>query len=213
MADQVPEDVKRERIERLIEVVQRVAEARNQERIGRVEEVLVEKSSPDGRLAATRADAPQHDRRLRRDRLGGRARAGHCRGSNLDHSQRHAASSRCRLRRATSSGTAVSTSATWAACRRATEARRAAARWFAPTASGCSATTGGARSSTTGSDSSSTCAATTSARRTRPPSCQSRSSTFLPWRRATRSGRRSPLSSRRPPRQRPMTRRRRATRT
>jgi tRNA-2-methylthio-N6-dimethylallyladenosine synthase len=42
MADQVPEDVKRERIERLIEVVQRVAEARNRERIGRVEEVLVE---------------------------------------------------------------------------------------------------------------------------------------------------------------------------
>jgi tRNA-2-methylthio-N6-dimethylallyladenosine synthase len=42
MADQVPEDVKRERIEQLIEVVQRVAEARNQERIGRVEEVLVE---------------------------------------------------------------------------------------------------------------------------------------------------------------------------
>src|SRR5215213_9026936 len=34
MADQVPEDVKRERIERLIEVVQRVAGARNQERIG-----------------------------------------------------------------------------------------------------------------------------------------------------------------------------------
>ena len=42
MADQVPEDVKRARIERLIEVVQRVAEARNQERIGRVEEVFVE---------------------------------------------------------------------------------------------------------------------------------------------------------------------------
>ncbi len=42
MADQVPEDVKRERIERLIEVVQRVAEARNQQRIGRIEEVLVE---------------------------------------------------------------------------------------------------------------------------------------------------------------------------
>lgn len=42
MADQIPQDVKRERIERLIEVVQRVAEARNQERIGRVEEVLVE---------------------------------------------------------------------------------------------------------------------------------------------------------------------------
>jgi tRNA-2-methylthio-N6-dimethylallyladenosine synthase len=42
IADQVPEEAKRERIERLIDVVQRVAEARNQERIGRVEEVLVE---------------------------------------------------------------------------------------------------------------------------------------------------------------------------
>jgi tRNA-2-methylthio-N6-dimethylallyladenosine synthase len=42
MPGQVPEEVKRERIERLIEVVQRVAEARNRERIGRVEEVLVE---------------------------------------------------------------------------------------------------------------------------------------------------------------------------
>ena len=42
MPDQVPEDVKRERIERLVEVVQRVAQERNQERVGRVEEVLVE---------------------------------------------------------------------------------------------------------------------------------------------------------------------------
>jgi tRNA-2-methylthio-N6-dimethylallyladenosine synthase len=42
MQDQVPEELKHERIERLIEVVQRVAEARNRERIGRVEEVLVE---------------------------------------------------------------------------------------------------------------------------------------------------------------------------
>ena len=42
LTDQVPEDVKRERIERLIAVVQHVAEARNQERIGRIEEVLVE---------------------------------------------------------------------------------------------------------------------------------------------------------------------------
>src|SRR5947199_8554458 len=42
MPDQVPEEVKRERIEHLIEVVQRVAEGRNRERIGRVEEVLVE---------------------------------------------------------------------------------------------------------------------------------------------------------------------------
>ena len=42
MPDQVPEDVKHERIERLIEVVQRVAHERNLERVGRVEEVLVE---------------------------------------------------------------------------------------------------------------------------------------------------------------------------
>jgi tRNA-2-methylthio-N6-dimethylallyladenosine synthase len=42
MPGQIPEDVKRERIERLIEVVQRVAERRNRERVGRVEEVLVE---------------------------------------------------------------------------------------------------------------------------------------------------------------------------
>ena len=40
--DQVPEDVKGERIERLVDAVQRVAEARNRERIGGVEEVLVE---------------------------------------------------------------------------------------------------------------------------------------------------------------------------
>ena len=42
MPDQVSEDVKRDRIERLIDVVQRVADARNRERIGRVEQVLVE---------------------------------------------------------------------------------------------------------------------------------------------------------------------------
>ena len=40
--DQVPEDVKRERIERLIEVVQRNAAERNAGRVGRAEEVLVE---------------------------------------------------------------------------------------------------------------------------------------------------------------------------
>jgi tRNA-2-methylthio-N6-dimethylallyladenosine synthase len=42
MPDQVPEEVKRERIERLIEVVQRIARERNAERVGGVEEVLVE---------------------------------------------------------------------------------------------------------------------------------------------------------------------------
>lgn len=42
MEDQVPEDVKHERLEELVEVVQRIARERNQERVGRVEEVLVE---------------------------------------------------------------------------------------------------------------------------------------------------------------------------
>jgi tRNA-2-methylthio-N6-dimethylallyladenosine synthase len=42
MSDQIPEDVKRDRIERLVQVVQRIAHERNQERVGRVEEVFVE---------------------------------------------------------------------------------------------------------------------------------------------------------------------------
>ena len=42
MPDQVPEEIQRERIERLVDVVQRVAAARNRERVGRIEEVLVE---------------------------------------------------------------------------------------------------------------------------------------------------------------------------
>jgi tRNA-2-methylthio-N6-dimethylallyladenosine synthase len=42
MPDQVPDEVKRERIERLVEVVQRVAAERNARRVGMVEEVLVE---------------------------------------------------------------------------------------------------------------------------------------------------------------------------
>jgi tRNA-2-methylthio-N6-dimethylallyladenosine synthase len=45
MPDQVPDEVKRDRIERLVEVVQRVARERNKERIGRVEQVLVEGAS------------------------------------------------------------------------------------------------------------------------------------------------------------------------
>jgi tRNA-2-methylthio-N6-dimethylallyladenosine synthase len=42
MVAQVPENVKRERMERLVEVVQRGAARRNASRVGRVEEVLVE---------------------------------------------------------------------------------------------------------------------------------------------------------------------------
>ncbi len=42
MPDQVPDDVKHARLERLVDLVQRVAAERNAERKGRVEEVLVE---------------------------------------------------------------------------------------------------------------------------------------------------------------------------
>jgi tRNA-2-methylthio-N6-dimethylallyladenosine synthase len=51
MDGQVAEDVKRERIERLVETVQREAERRNRERVGGTEEVLVEgPSRTDGSL-------------------------------------------------------------------------------------------------------------------------------------------------------------------
>src|SRR3954453_5331058 len=45
LPDQVPEEVKRQRIERLVEAVHAWAGERNRERIGRMEEVLVEGSS------------------------------------------------------------------------------------------------------------------------------------------------------------------------
>ena len=45
MVDQVPYETKRERMERLVETVQRVAAERNAERVGRIEEVLVEGAS------------------------------------------------------------------------------------------------------------------------------------------------------------------------
>jgi tRNA-2-methylthio-N6-dimethylallyladenosine synthase len=50
MPEQVPDEVKRERIERLVDVVQRVAAERNESRVGTVEEVLVEgpsRTEPD----------------------------------------------------------------------------------------------------------------------------------------------------------------------
>ncbi len=51
LPDQVPEDVKHDRLERLVEVAQTTAAARNVDRIGRSEQVLVEgKSRTDGAL-------------------------------------------------------------------------------------------------------------------------------------------------------------------
>ena len=48
LPEQVPDAVKRDRIERLVEVVQRIAAERNAERVGGVEEVLVEGASRTG---------------------------------------------------------------------------------------------------------------------------------------------------------------------
>jgi tRNA-2-methylthio-N6-dimethylallyladenosine synthase len=45
LADQISDETKHERLERLVEVVQRIAAERNAERVGRVEEVLVEGAS------------------------------------------------------------------------------------------------------------------------------------------------------------------------
>jgi tRNA-2-methylthio-N6-dimethylallyladenosine synthase len=45
MSEQVPEPVKHERLERLVELVQRIAAERNAGRVGRVEQVLVEGAS------------------------------------------------------------------------------------------------------------------------------------------------------------------------
>jgi tRNA-2-methylthio-N6-dimethylallyladenosine synthase len=71
LPDQVPDEVKHERLERLVEVVQRIAAERNQERVGRVEQVLVEGPS--------RTDASLLRGRTRRNttvNFGGSAAAG-----------------------------------------------------------------------------------------------------------------------------------------
>src|SRR5207237_3488849 len=61
MPDQVPDEVKRNRIERLVEVVQRVAAERNVQRVGMVEEVLVEgpsRTEPELLRGRTRRNTP-----------------------------------------------------------------------------------------------------------------------------------------------------------
>jgi tRNA-2-methylthio-N6-dimethylallyladenosine synthase len=71
LPDQVPDGIKHERLERLVGVVQRIASERNAERIGRVEEVLVE--------GASRTDAALLRGRTRRNttvNFSGSARAG-----------------------------------------------------------------------------------------------------------------------------------------
>ena len=57
LPDQVPDEVRHERLERLVAIVQRIAAERNAERIGRVEQVLVEgpsRTDPSLRRGRTR---------------------------------------------------------------------------------------------------------------------------------------------------------------
>ena len=70
MEDQVPHEVKIERMERLVELTQRIARDRNEARVGRVEQVLVEGPSGPIRRPA-RPHATQHDRRLPGDAAAG----------------------------------------------------------------------------------------------------------------------------------------------
>jgi tRNA-2-methylthio-N6-dimethylallyladenosine synthase len=59
LPDQVPDELKHERLERLVEVVQRIAADRNAERVGTVEQVLVEGASrtdPSLRRGRTRGN-------------------------------------------------------------------------------------------------------------------------------------------------------------
>ena len=64
MPDQVPHEVKIERMERLVELTQRIARERNAARVGRVEEVLVEGPSRTDPSRPARPDAAQHDGQL-----------------------------------------------------------------------------------------------------------------------------------------------------
>ena len=88
MPDQVPDEVKRERIERLIDVVQRIARERNEERVGGVEEVLVEgpsRTDPGVLRGRTRRNTTV----LPRHRGGRRSRPGAHRGGHVDDAARN----------------------------------------------------------------------------------------------------------------------------
>ena len=71
----VPDEVKSERMERLVELVQRRARERAQRHVGRTLDVLVEGTSRNDPGAAARPLAPQQGRQLRRHRAARRDRA------------------------------------------------------------------------------------------------------------------------------------------
>ena len=88
MPDQVPHPVKRERMERLVELVQRRARERAQRFVGRTMEVLVEGPSRTDPTRLRGRTRPQQDGQLRRHRRPGRARRGRDQRRDLDHAQR-----------------------------------------------------------------------------------------------------------------------------
>ena len=91
MPDQVPEEVKHERLERLVDVVQRIAAERNAARVGRVEEVLVEGPAATDATPPPRPHARQHDGQLRGERRGRRAGRRSDRERHLDDPPRRPA--------------------------------------------------------------------------------------------------------------------------
>ena len=99
MPDQVPEDVKAERIERLIEVVQGLAARRNAERVGRIEQVLVEGPSRTDPAVLRGRTTAEHDRQLQRGCRARRARRRPHRGLDVDDAARNAGSPRRSLTR------------------------------------------------------------------------------------------------------------------
>ena len=85
---QLPHPVKRERMERLVELVQRRARERAQRFVGRTMDVLVEGTSRTDAVAPARPLAPQQGRQLRGDRRAGRAGRGGDHRRDLDDADR-----------------------------------------------------------------------------------------------------------------------------
>lgn len=61
LPDQVPEEVKQERLARFMEVQEAISAAKLQQRVGRIETVLVDAVDGDQAIARTMADAPEID--------------------------------------------------------------------------------------------------------------------------------------------------------
>ena len=103
MAEQVPDEVKRERIEQLVDVVQRVAAERNAGRVGMVEEVLVEgpsRTEPELLRGRTRRNTTVN---FTGDAAAGDLVVGRDRERDVDDARRRAARARRRLRPCSSS--------------------------------------------------------------------------------------------------------------